>query len=687
MASRWSCLTVGVLLLPALVLTQGQTPTFRGSAVLVTVDAYPQQNGRVVEGLNQEDFDVLEDGAPQKVENFQFVRVEPALTEDSRRDPNSSDEGNRLAADPRSRVFVAYLDQYHVSFDGSHATRQPLVETLRRVMAPTDLFGAFTPKMRPQDLTLGRKLTTLEDELTRYWPWGERFSLMHDPEEDYLNTCLGGALPDDIVRRRREDKTLTSLADLVAHLGGIRDARSVVLLFTDGWLLYQPDPTLGEKLVNQVRNAAGGAPPLPGIYTGPGGRPTTRASVDEVGDIAACTNELLRLTNLDDGRRFRDLIAEANRRNVSFYPVNPAGLAVFDEPLSVNKPLDRDAQAAALNGQTPLSQDRERLTDRLQNLRTLAENTDGLAVLDTNDLSAGLRKVVDDVSAYYLLGYYSTNTKLDGNYHRIQVRMRRPGVTVKARRGYFAPDQAVNAPRSSAAPPPAAGAALVAEAIKALTRLRTSPELFIYGAVRPAELTVVAEIPGRQTEGGKWAQGGEALATVTGPNGELVGTASGQVPPSSRGVLLRVPLGDNATGPWRVEVKLIAGGDRLEDRATIELGKATTLLGAPVIYRAAQSPRATIQPVADFQFRRTERVHIEWPMLKALDQRQARLLGQNGQPLTVAATLSEREANGQNSLAVDVNLAPLSPADYVLEVVAGSGRERVRRLLAIRIVP
>jgi hypothetical protein len=132
-----------------------------------------------------------------------------------------------------------------------------------------------------------------------------------------------------------------------------------------------------------------------------------------------------------------------------------------------------------------------------------------------------------------------------------------------------------------------------------------------------------------------------------------------------------------------VNVKVSAGGERLEDRATVEAGKATQLLGVPVIYRAAFGPRAPIQPVADFQFRRTERVHVEWPILKPIDQRQARLLGQAGQQLSVAATVTEAP-NG--SLAVDVNLAPLSPADYVLELTVGSGRERERRLMAIRIV-
>jgi hypothetical protein len=250
--------------------------------------------------------------------------------------------------------------------------------------------------------------------------------------------------------------------------------------------------------------------------------------------------------------------------------------------------------------------------------------------------------------------------------------------------GYAAPDQSPSAPRTGTPTPASAGGAtLVADALKTLTRLRTTGELFIYGAARSTELDVVAEIPAAQMTGGRWAQGGEAEATVTGPNGDRVGTASGRIPPASRGVLLTVPLGASATGPWRVNVKVSAAGERLEDRVTVEAGKATQLLGVPVIYRAAFGPRAPIQPVADFQFRRTERVHVEWPILKPIDQRQAQLLGQAGQTLSVAATVTE---SPNRSLAVDISLAPLGPGDYVLELIAASGRERERRLLAIRIV-
>ena len=89
-------------------------------------------------------------------------------------------------------------------------------------------------------------------------------------------------------------------------------------------------------------------------------------------------------------------------------------------------------------------------------MRTLAENTDGIAVVATNDLAAGLKRVLDDVSAYYLIGYYSTNTKFDGRLRRIEVRVKQPDINVRARRGYMAPTEAMLAQPTSVTPAAAA---------------------------------------------------------------------------------------------------------------------------------------------------------------------------------------------------------------------------------------
>ena len=681
-----SFLTFALCLLPcALLLAQQPTPTFRAGAVLVTVDTYPQQNGKIVEGLTANDFDVFEDGKPQKVEDFEFIRVEPVLTDDARRDPVSVSDSNRQAADPRSRVFVVYLDQYHVNFDGSRATARPLIDTMRRILTPTDLFGVMTPRMRGRDLTLARVLTGLENQLTNNWPWGQRFSVQRDPEEVMLEDCYSaksdgrpwmvndGAvarrLSDVLILRRREDLTLRSLQDLIDHLGTLREGRTVVLLFSDGWTLYQPNASLAMQ--------GDGSTAMPGVYSGPGGMGMSAPAGSRV--TPECRSALSHYANIDDNLRFRDIITEANRRNVSFYPINPGGLAVFDEPLSVNS----TPTASGLNsGMTPLMQDQSRLTGRIENARTLAENTDGIAVVNTNDLSAGLRRVADDVSAYYLLGYYSTNTKLDGSYHKIQVKMKRPGVNVRARRGYFSPEEQVVAARAAAAAATAAITPALTDALSSISRARPSADLLTYGVSRGAEIKLVVEIPSARVEAGKWAQGGDVEAVVAGASGEALATGKARIEAGAKAAIVSIAAPAGLTGPWRVNVSVSGGGDRLEDRVTVDGAKGATLLGEPLVYRAAPGPRAPIHPAAEFQFRRTERVHVEWPILKPLDNRQARLLGATGQPLAVSVTVAEPQAD---TLAADLNLAPLGPGDYVIELTAGSGGQTEMKYVGIRV--
>jgi len=75
-------------------------------------------------------------------------------------------------------------------------------------------------------------------------------------------------------------------------------------------------------------------------------------------------------------------------------------------------------------------------------LRLLAEETDGVAVQDTNDLNAGFRRIADDLAAYYVLGYYTTNTRFDGGIRQLRVRSKGSGAPIRARRQYRAPTEA-----------------------------------------------------------------------------------------------------------------------------------------------------------------------------------------------------------------------------------------------------
>ena len=119
-------------------------------------------------------------------------------------------------------------------------------------------------------------------------------------------------------------------------------------------------------------------------------------------DRTECEKERADLATMDDDRRFRDLFGEANRANVSFYPIDPRGLPTFDTPIGPEPPL-------------PLAPTQAQLTHGVKALMTLALNTDGIALVNNNDLHKQLRRVADDLTSYYLMGYYSTNGRPMGS--------------------------------------------------------------------------------------------------------------------------------------------------------------------------------------------------------------------------------------------------------------------------------
>ncbi len=507
-----------------------QTPVFRTATNLVQVDAYPTRDGRIIEGLTAKDFQVLEDGKPQAIESFEFIRIEPNTPEAMRRDPNTQEEGNRLAADPRNRVFVLYLDHYHGSLSGSYSVRGPIVTMLNRLLTPDDLFGIATPLMQPRELVLGRQTTTIEDQLTRHWTWGlQSGAVSLEPGEEGLVRCYGEAVALAVTARTREERTLESLGQFVNYLGSLREARKVLIVFSRGWTLFEPDP----GGMNQLLSPEKAGRPAVGVTSG-GKLSTSPPNQPGMADWNWCAAEVSRAFMLDNRKRFRELIDEANRANVAFYPVNVDGVSSGE---------------------------------RGESLRTLAENTDGLVSM-TNDFNAGLRRIADDVSAYYLLGYYSTNAKADGNYRRIDVKVASPGARVKARRGYVSAAADSRPPGAEAAGKPALAPEMT-DALEVLARLRLTAELFTYGVADATGIDVVAELPAERMSAAAWQKGADVEVTVASGTGATSAATTARIDPGTRGVLVRVPRPVGA-GPFRVNVRVSgADGVVLRDRLDV----------------------------------------------------------------------------------------------------------------------
>jgi VWFA-related protein len=133
-------------------------------------------------------------------------------------------------------------------------------------------------------------------------------------------------------------------------------------------------------------------------------------------------------------------IGEATRANVAIYTVDPRGLAFSSEdsaavggvPIDFADQMGRPSMESALLDEFRNSQD---------SLRELSEETGGFAVLNQNDFTPGLTRIVEENSHYYLLGYYPTNRERDGKFRKIEVRVKREYVEVRARKGYVAPEK------------------------------------------------------------------------------------------------------------------------------------------------------------------------------------------------------------------------------------------------------
>ncbi len=157
-------------------------------------------------------------------------------------------------------------------------------------------------------------------------------------------------------------------------------------------------------------------------------------------------------------KRFRSVINAANRSNVAVYAVDAAGLRVESTgqaSLQGISDLAGRRQNQAFSGREDTSGPMLRQLERNETLiradphtglNMLAEETGGFLIRDTNNLAAGLGRISEDMESYYLLAYTPSNQNLDGRFRRIEVRVNVPAARVQFRRGYYAVDVALDEP-------------------------------------------------------------------------------------------------------------------------------------------------------------------------------------------------------------------------------------------------
>ena len=410
--------------------TQQRPPVFRAGAHYVRVDAYPTtRDGGIVEGLTKDDFEIFEDGRPQSIESLDYIVFPPWTPETERKDPRSQQEGFALAMDPTYRVFAVVIDREAFDMVGWNVMHRPLIDFLERTLGPKDLFGLIDSKSEWTDFVLGQKTTTARVELNNPAWWQKK-----DDYDDYEWALVSCGL-EPMIRMSRADRTYSLLEGLVRLFAALRDERKSIIYVSNGMATFRG----GMRTTGNPRG-----PEMPKIGVTPGGRlgPMPRDVVGGGSSSRFCNNERMRLTAVDFNYRYAELLKSARAGNVAFYPISPLGLQGYE--------FTRDGKL-----DLPRHRTQQHRTDLL---RSLASETDGIAIVDTNDLRGGLTRISNDLQAYYVLGYYTTNTKWDGGVRSIKVKLKSGRSTIRARRQYRAPTLKEIAAMSAALSPPPAPA-------------------------------------------------------------------------------------------------------------------------------------------------------------------------------------------------------------------------------------
>ena len=385
-------------------LVAGQDPGFRitvtTNLVIVNVDVR-DKDGKPIEGLRPSDFTVLEDGKPQKISVFEYQRLETAPAPPApvlKQRPAASAEAAEKPARKDSitpstpgqvrfkdrRLMVLFFDLSSMSQADQIRAQDSALKFIDEQLTPADVVAV---------MAFSSRLHVAEDFT------GDRGRLRSAIES--LRIGEGSELAEDAAEGETEDG---------------EDTGDAFTADDTEFNIFNTDRKLGA-----LESAA-----------------RMLASLPEKKALVYFSSGVGR-TGVENQSQLRSTINAAIRANVSFYPIDARGLVASAPAGDATRRSPRGSGVYSGSAQRGM---RERFNSQQDTLYTLAGDTGGKALLDSNDLAMGIRQAQIDISSYYILGYYSTNPSLDGRFRRIKVSIgNQPRAKLDYRSGYFGPKE------------------------------------------------------------------------------------------------------------------------------------------------------------------------------------------------------------------------------------------------------
>lgn len=383
-----AALIVSLTAIPALAIRQDKKPQdeIKLTTELVQIDVVvTDKSNKSVSGLTRDDFELLDNSKPQHITNFSYEEIKAA------RPANSTSEDpsvpRTITATELKRVIAFVVDTLHIKFENIMRTRKMLSDFVENQMQPGDLVlilptGGGSGVL--QQFTSDRRL--LQRAIARLRPFYFTNDSTPYRRASNMNSAVGGSAP----------------------ISGAPDPTQI-----DPFEAADVRATLRalEETIKSITK-------LPGRK------------------VSVLVSEGFRLYSTDSSSDLRIATGLAARGNVVFYSIDPRGL----DPgvLTAADELDESVpfNTALANALDTRQAD---LRESQQSLRAIADDTGGRFYGNNNDIKRGLDSILEENSAYYMLGFYPEAEKWDGKFHKIKVALRnRPDLTVSFRKGYLA---------------------------------------------------------------------------------------------------------------------------------------------------------------------------------------------------------------------------------------------------------
>ena len=439
------------------VLTRAQTPAqdqddvvrVRSNEVRLDV-VVKDKKGRPIRDLKQVDFEVLEDGVQQKVESFRFVAREgaPARTETKDDKVTGAPPVTTTAPQRRSTPTVTALVFDRLSPEARALAKKAGLSYAQETMGPGNFTGVFgidqslrtiQPFTEDAQLVQSAVETATGTSTSTYVSGAEKMRSNTERVINLDNQISGSASAAAAAGAAQNSSGAAAEADNIGQAAIQQKLLEMQTQMLDQYERLERDQE-GFATINSLLAVIAPMQNLPGRKT------------------IIFFSEGLKIPPAVM-TKFPAVVNAANRANVSIYAVDAAGLRAESNTIEAARELNsiasaRMAQQARGNdrGSTgPYMRSLERNEDLLRfdprsGLGMLSDQTGGFLIHDTNDLTNGLRRIDDDMNAYYFLTYVPQNKEYDGRFRRISVKVTRPNVEIQSRQGYYAVEAAGQLP-------------------------------------------------------------------------------------------------------------------------------------------------------------------------------------------------------------------------------------------------